>query len=177
MLYICENNGYAMGTSVERASAGGGEFHKKFTWAQGMKFNAHDLFEVREAVKYAKKFAIENGPVFLNAITYRYHGHSMSDPGSTYRSRDEVSEVRKTKDPIMLMKNHILDHNVASEKELKNIDKDIKEQLTAEAERAFNGKDFDLSGLQTDVYSNEMKHYMRAPNFEDSLFIKEKYEQ
>ena len=54
MLYICENNGYAMGTSVERASAGGDNFHKKFTWSQGMVFEAFDVFEVREAVKFAK---------------------------------------------------------------------------------------------------------------------------
>lgn len=79
-----------MGTSVERASAGGDNFHKKFTWSQGMVFEAFDVFEVREAVKFAKQFAIENGPVFLNAKTYRYHGHSMSDPGITYRQRDEV---------------------------------------------------------------------------------------
>lgn len=177
MLYICENNRYAMGTSVERASAGGGDFHKKFTWAQGMMFDAHDIFEVREAVKYAKNFALENGPVFLNAKTYRYHGHSMSDPGSTYRLREEVSDIRKTKDPLLLMKNHILENDVASEKELKKIDKEIKEQLTEEAERAFNGKEYDLSELQKDVYSNDMQHYMRAPNFEDSLFIKEKYVQ
>lgn len=100
MLYLCENNNYAMGTSVERHSAGGGAFHKKLTWASGMKFHAHDIFEVREAVKYAKKYALTNGPVFLNAMTYRYHGHSMSDPGITYRNRDEVSDVRKSKDPI-----------------------------------------------------------------------------
>ena len=94
MLYICENNRYAMGTSVERASAGGGDFHKKFTWAQGMMFGGHDVFEVREAVKYAKKYAIEHGPVFLNVNTYRYHGHSMSDPGTTYRQRDEIQDIR-----------------------------------------------------------------------------------
>lgn len=127
MLYICENNRYAMGTSVERSSAGRGDFHKNFTWAQGMMFEAHDLFEVREAVKYAKSFAIENGPVFLNAKTYRYHGHSMSDPGSTYRKRDEVQDVRKTKDPILLLKHHILDNDVETEKALKNIDKEIND--------------------------------------------------
>lgn len=104
MLYICENNRYAMGTSVERAHAGKGNFHSAFTWASGMMFEAHDVFETREAIRWAKKFALENGPIFLNALTYRYHGHSMSDPGITYRNRDEVTDIRKTKDPILLLK-------------------------------------------------------------------------
>ena len=58
MLYICENNNYAMGTSVERHSAGGGNFHSKLTWASGIKCIGHDVFEVREAVKYAKEYAL-----------------------------------------------------------------------------------------------------------------------
>lgn len=100
VLYICENNNYAMGTSVDRHSAGGSNFHAKLTWASGIKFFAHDVYEVREAVKFAKKYALEHGPIFLNAVTYRYHGHSMSDPGITYRNREEVTNVRKTRDPI-----------------------------------------------------------------------------
>ena len=58
ILYICENNNFAMGTSVERHAAGGGNFHSKLTWAPGIKFKGHDIYEVREAVKFAKKFAI-----------------------------------------------------------------------------------------------------------------------
>lgn len=104
MLYICENNKYAMGTSVERASAGGGNFHAKLTWCKGIMFEAFDVFEVREITKWAKKYALEHGPIFLNALTYRYHGHSMSDPGITYRNRDEVAEYRKLRDPVMLIK-------------------------------------------------------------------------
>lgn len=126
ILYICENNNFAMGTSVERHSAGGGNFHSKITWAPGIKFKAHDVFEVREAVRFAKQFAINNGPIFLNAITYRYHGHSMSDPGITYRTRDEVKNIRTTLDPITLLKKRILDNEVCSEKELKEIEKEIK---------------------------------------------------
>lgn len=55
-------------------------------------------------MRWAKKFALENGPIFMNALTYRYHGHSMSDPGITYRPREEVADIRKTKDPISLLK-------------------------------------------------------------------------
>jgi len=90
MIYFCENNRYAMGTSVERSSAGGGDFHKKLYNIPGIKFSGHDVFEVREVVKFAKNYALEHGPIALNCMSYRYHGHSMSDPGTTYRNRDEV---------------------------------------------------------------------------------------
>lgn len=89
-LLLCENNRYAMGTSVDRHSQGGGNFHSKLSTVPGIEFNGHDVFEVREAVKFAREYALENGPIFLNCKTYRYHGHSMSDPGITYRNRDEV---------------------------------------------------------------------------------------
>lgn len=174
MLYICENNRYAMGTSVERASAGGGNFHAKLTWNHGIQFEAHCVFETREAVRWAKKFALQNGPIFLNAQTYRYHGHSMSDPGITYRNRDEVQEVRKNKDPILLMKQYILEHKVASEEELRGIENEIKSKLEEDAEKAFKGPNCDMESLTKDVYTSDMKHYLRAPNYDESVFAAEK---
>ncbi len=87
MIFMCENNRYAMGTSVERSSTGGGNFHKKIYNVPGMMFSGYDVFEVRECLKYAKNFVLQNGrPIVLNCNTYRYHGHSMSDPGTTYRN-------------------------------------------------------------------------------------------
>lgn len=59
---------------------------------------------VREAMKFAKQHAIENGPILIELSTYRYHGHSMSDPGITYRTKDEVQGVRKTRDPIEIVR-------------------------------------------------------------------------
>lgn len=90
LLLFCENNRYAMGTSVERSSHGGDNFHSKLTTIPGIEFDGHDVYNVREVVKFAREFALENGPIFLNCKTYRYHGHSMSDPGITYRNRKEV---------------------------------------------------------------------------------------
>ncbi len=112
VIYFCENNKYSMGTSVERHSAGGNDLHKKFTFIPGMSLNGFDVFEVRQAVKFAWEFALEHGPIFLNVNTYRYHGHSMSDPGITYRNKEEVGEVRKSSDPIVLLKKIIVDNNV-----------------------------------------------------------------
>lgn len=70
-------------------------------------------------VKFAKAYAIKNGPVCLEMRTYRYHGHSMSDPGVTYRQKAEIDEYRKSKDPIQLMRNMILEHKVLSEDDIK----------------------------------------------------------
>lgn len=89
VIYICENNKYSMGTSLERSTYNY-NFHKRFEGIPGIKCDGLNVFSMRETFKYAKEFALENGPIILNAETYRYHGHSMSDPGITYRSRDEV---------------------------------------------------------------------------------------
>lgn len=65
-LYICENNQYAMGTTVERHSAGGNNFHSKLTWCPGIKFDGFNIYEVREGIKWAKNYAINNGPIAIN---------------------------------------------------------------------------------------------------------------
>lgn len=101
-IFLCENNKYAMGTSVERA-AHNTEFFKRGDNIPGVRANGMNIFTVRETMKMLKQYsALEGkGPVFLELNTYRYHGHSMSDPGLTYRTREEVAEIRKTTDPIL----------------------------------------------------------------------------
>lgn len=89
-IYVCENNNYAMGTSVDR-HAHNTEFHTRGDKIPGIKIDAQNVVAVREVFKWSKNYCNEdNGPLFLNLLTYRYHGHSMSDPGITYRTRDEV---------------------------------------------------------------------------------------
>jgi len=78
-----------------------------------------NVFSVREVFKFVKNWSIQNGPVFLELDTYRYQGHSMSDPGISYRSRDEVVQVREHRDCILNVKSLILSNNFATEKELK----------------------------------------------------------
>lgn len=174
LIFFCENNNFAMGTSVERSSAGGGEFHEKLYKVPGIKFGGQNVFEVREAVKFAKSFALENGPIVMNCKTYRYHGHSMSDPGTTYRNREEVQDVRKNNDPISNLKNLILDNEAASESELKEIEKDTKKFITEETKRAESMPEFTPENILDDVYVKNDKMFVRAPNYEDSVFIKEK---
>ena len=77
-------------------------------------------------MKWAKSYVVENGPIFIEFDTYRYHGHSMSDPGITYRTREEISTVRQTRDPIEIVRRMLLENDWAKEAELKEIEKAIK---------------------------------------------------
>lgn len=84
----------------------------------GIRADGNNLFQVREVMKFAKKYSIENGPLFIEFMTYRYHGHSMSDPGTTYRTRDEVQSHRKTTDPIIKLGLIIIENKLATPEEL-----------------------------------------------------------
>ena len=108
MIYICENNTYGMGTSQDRA-AHNTNFYTRGDKIPGLKIEAQNVLMVRETIKWAGKFVQEHGPLFLEAFTYRYHGHSMSDPGISYRDKSEVQEVRASRDPIEILKNMIIE--------------------------------------------------------------------
>ena len=76
-----------------------------------------------QAVAYAKEYVLSNGPIVMEADTYRYHGHSMSDPGSTYRTRDEISSMRQQRDPVEHVRKLLLDHNLVEVADLKKLEK------------------------------------------------------
>lgn len=125
MIYVVENNLYGMGTSCERASHNP-KLYTRGDQIPGIKAEGQNVLYVRETMKWAKKYVVENGPLFIEFDTYRYHGHSMSDPGITYRSREEITNVRQTRDPIEIVRKLLLDNGFAKEDELKNIERDIK---------------------------------------------------
>ena len=152
VVYVIENNRYAMGTSVSRASAQA-DFSKR-----GASFNIPgkqvDGMDVR-AVKAAADEAVAwcragNGPFILEMQTYRYRGHSMSDPAK-YRTREEVEKVRHDSDPIEQVRNRLLAAKV-SEDELKKIDAEVREIVNASADFAQHDPEPDPSELWTDVY-------------------------
>ena len=152
VVYVIENNRYAMGTSVNRASAQA-DFSKR-----GASFNIPgkqvDGMDVR-AVKAAADEAIAwcragNGPFILEMQTYRYRGHSMSDPAK-YRTREEVDKVRHDSDPIEQVRNRLLAAKV-SEDELKKIDAEVREIVNASADFAQHDPEPDPSELWTDIY-------------------------
>ena len=152
VVYVIENNQYAMGTSVERSSA------EVELYKRGVSFNIPgeqvDGMDV-EAVRVAGAKAAEharsgNGPYILEMKTYRYRGHSMSDPAK-YRTREEVDEVRKTRDPIEHLKDR-LEREGADEAALKAIDNDVKKIVAEAAEFARSTPEPDPSELMTDIY-------------------------
>ncbi|HVX98557.1 MAG TPA: pyruvate dehydrogenase (acetyl-transferring) E1 component subunit alpha [Pseudorhodoplanes sp.] len=152
VVYVIENNRYAMGTSVNRSSAQT-DFSKR-----GVSFNIPgeqvDGMDVR-AVYAAGRKAITwcregNGPYILEMMTYRYRGHSMSDPAK-YRTREEVEKVRNEHDPIEQVRSRILQKKWASEDELKKIDSQVRNIVNEAAEFATNDPEPDSSELYTDI--------------------------
>ena len=122
-----------MGTSQDRSSHNT-NFYARGDKIPGFKIEAQNVLMVKEAIKWAGAYAVENGPIFLECSTYRYHGHSMSDPGITYRSKDEIANVRKTRDPVEICRNMLLDQGWATAEELKDEEKAIRKNLENEVE-------------------------------------------
>lgn len=153
VIYVVENNKYGMGTSVERASASGANLHDRGRayGIPGVEVDGMDVMAVREAgLKAVEHCRAGKGPFILEMKTYRYRGHSMSDPAK-YRSKDEVNRMRQQHDPIDHVKAMLIDGGYASEEDLKEIDKEIKAIVTEAADFAQTSPEPDPSQLWTDV--------------------------
>jgi pyruvate dehydrogenase E1 component alpha subunit len=151
ILFVIENNGYAMGTAVKRSSAET-EFYRRGTAFRipGMDVDGMDVLEVRAAAEVAlAHIRAGNGPVLMELATYRYRGHSMSDPAK-YRSREEVQEMREKHDPIERARAELLERGVAEDK-IKEIDKRIRAQMAEAADFAENSPEPEPDELYTDV--------------------------
>lgn len=151
IVFVIENNQYAMGTAVSRSSAET-EFFRRGTAFRipGMDVNGMNVLEVRQAAEIAFKHVRDgNGPVLMELNTYRYRGHSMSDPAK-YRTREEVQDMREQKDPIEGLKKLLIERG-KSEDELKEIDKRIRSVVSEAADFAESSPEPELSELYTDV--------------------------
>ncbi|RKP10535.1 dehydrogenase E1 component-domain-containing protein [Thamnocephalis sphaerospora] len=151
-VFVCENNMYGMGTSAKRSSAST-DYFKRAGYIPGIKVNGMDVLAVRQACAYAREWTTSGkGPLVLEMVTYRYGGHSMSDPGTTYRTREEIQHMRSRNDPITGLKQRILEHQVADETTLKQIEKEVRAEVDQSVQEAKDGKEPDESELFTDIY-------------------------
>lgn len=152
-IFICENNKYGMGTSANRSSAST-DYYSRAGYIPGVKVNGMDVLAVRESIRYAKEWCVSGkGPFVLEMVTYRYGGHSMSDPGTTYRTREEIQHMRSTNDPITGLKQRILDAGFATEAELKAIDKEARAAVDKAAEEAKSSPEPDMEEFWTEIYT------------------------
>jgi pyruvate dehydrogenase E1 component alpha subunit len=152
VIFVIENNQYAMGTSVNRASSEDQLYRRGESFrVPGLQVDGMDVMAVRGAAQVAVDWVRGgNGPILLEMKTYRYRGHSMSDPAK-YRSREEVAAVREKSDPIEALKKEILDAGIADEAKLKDIEKQIRAEVTASADFAEEAPEPALEELYTDV--------------------------
>ncbi|MGH6933343.1 MAG: pyruvate dehydrogenase (acetyl-transferring) E1 component subunit alpha [Dongiaceae bacterium] len=155
IVYVIENNKYGMGTSVERASARPDLFRRGDAYGiPGAQVNGMDVLAVAAAAQKAVAHARSGkGPQILEMLTYRYRGHSMSDPAK-YRSKEEVARVRQENDPIDHLRQLLLDGGHADDAALKSIDRQIKDIVAGATEFAQSSPEPDPSELYTDVLLN-----------------------
>jgi len=155
VIYVIENNKYGMGTSIERASARTELYVRGQAYGiPGRQVDGMDVLAVREAGEEAAAHCrAGKGPYILEMLTYRYRGHSMSDPAK-YRTREEVAKVRQERDPIERLRAYMLEEDIADDNGLKAIDREIKEIVSDAAEFAQNSPEPDPAELYTDVLAD-----------------------
>ena len=152
VIYIIENNRYAMGTSVTRSSAETDFSQRGVSFRiPGIQVDGMDVRAVKAAADVATEWCRSGeGPIILEMQTYRYRGHSMSDPAK-YRSKDEVQKMRSEHDPIEQVKARLIQKKWASEDDLKAVDKEVRDIVADAAEFAQTDPEPDASELWTDI--------------------------
>jgi pyruvate dehydrogenase E1 component alpha subunit len=153
VVFVIENNGYSMGTSQERSSAG--ELAQRaagydMEWGQ---CNGHDVYEVRATMdKFLTLAREKNRPSTVEIDTYRYRGHSVADPDNTYRSKDEIEEYRRTKDPIQVFQAILVSEGVLTDEIIAQIDQDARAEAESAADFAEASPYPTPDDIQKDVY-------------------------
>ena len=157
VIFVIENNQYAMGTSQQRSTSSAEIWERgKAFGIPGEAVDGMDVLAVKDAGERAVKHARSgDGPYILEIKTYRYRGHSMSDPAK-YRTREEVQKMRDERDPIEQVRTILLESKYATEDDLKAIDKEIKKVVNDSAEFAKNSPEPAPEELWTDIYATEV---------------------
>jgi pyruvate dehydrogenase E1 component alpha subunit len=169
VIFLIENNRYGMGTSTQRSSSND-EYYTMGNKIPGIRVNGMDVLSSREAIKFAREWCSSGkGPMYIEMQTYRYHGHSMSDPGITYRDREEVNKVRETQDCLLSLKNKIIENKIASEDELKGIEKEVRQIVADSLKKAKSMGYPDTMETYSDIYYNEIPPFIRGREYSESL--------
>ncbi|CAH8676590.1 unnamed protein product [Schistosoma rodhaini] len=159
VIFICENNKYGMGTSVQRSSANT-SYYTRGDYIPGLWVDGMDILTVREATRFAADWCrSDKGPILLETETYRYHGHSMSDPGTSYRTREEVQSMRRGRDPIALFQKSIVDNGLCTQDEVKEIEKRVRIEVDKEVEKAMSDSEPPLETMFGNIYHGIPPNY------------------
>jgi len=168
-IFVCENNEYGMGTASGRAAAST-DFYTRGDYVPGIWLDGMDVLSAKAGFAFAADWCRSGkGPIFVECSTYRYHGHSMSDPGISYRDRAEVDNVRAQRDPIDTVKNRLLSQDWATVAELKAIDKEVRKEVDVVVKNAKLAPQPEAKELYTDIYDGAPPPFIRMPNFYQSI--------
>jgi pyruvate dehydrogenase E1 component alpha subunit len=154
-IFVIENNGYSMGTSQERSSAGPSLAQRAEGYGMNWDIieNGHDVLEVRDKVAAAIKLAHDKSlPSVLEIRTYRYRGHSVADPDTTYRDKAEIETYKATKDPLMVFQTALLAEKVLSDESIAKIDEAARAEAETSAQFAEASPYPTVEDIQKDVY-------------------------
>merc|ERR1712066_131084 len=162
-VFICENNHYGMGTAEDRHAAST-DFYKRGDYIPGVLIDGMDVLAVREAIRYAIDYCSvqKKGPLVYEISTYRYHGHSMSDPGTSYRTREEVQEMRQKRDPITSFRERLVNADLATLSELKGIEVEVKKSVDEDVKKARSDREIDVEELFYDMYESNLQGKIRG---------------
>lgn len=175
MVFVTENNHYGMGTSTSRHSCNDHYYTMGGRTIPGIRINGMNVLAVKQGFEMVREHcATGKGPFYVEFDTYRYHGHSMSDPGTTYRTREEVGGVRTARDPIDYVKKLLVDNQFATAEELKAVEKDIRNEVQESLVAAKAGKPLPDADLTKEVYStadfqSEPQTFIRMPDYHNSV--------
>mmetsp|Transcript_18095 Transcript_18095/g.25091 ORF Transcript_18095/g.25091 Transcript_18095/m.25091 type:complete len:404 (+) Transcript_18095:148-1359(+) len=177
MIFCIENNHYGMGTSIDRHSSHN-DYFKMGNHIPGIRIDGMNVLAVKEGMRFVKEYCGSgNGPMYVEMMTYRYHGHSMSDPGTTYRTREEIAFARSTRDPLEFIKNTMVDAGFAEPEELKAMEKKIRKEVQQQVQIAKESPKPDVESLLKHVYAKDLTPYnqeypdhIRMPDYEKSFW-------
>ena len=167
-----------MGTSIDRHSSIS-DYFKMGNAIPGLRIDGMNVLAVKEGMRFAKEYCGSgNGPLYIEMMTYRYHGHSMSDPGTTYRNREEIAFTRSTRDPLEFIKKCLTDSGMLEESDIKLTEKRIRKAVQAEVVAAKESPRPSLDSLTQHIFAanlepqgpSEMPKHIRMPNYEKSYW-------